>query len=133
MLATTQKEETGRAEKTLRILYADDLEELRDMVRITLSRAGHVVECAADGLLALQKVASDPAAFDLVITDHQMPNMTGLELVARLRALPFLGKILIFSSGLTEEVCEAYRNLKIDHILRKPVFPYELRQVLERL
>jgi len=132
MLVTTQKE-TRRTNKSLRILYADDMEELRDMVQITLSRAGHAVECATDGLVAWKRVKEDPGAFDLVITDHQMPNMNGLELVTRLRSLPFLGKIVVFSSGLTDEVCEAYRNFKIDQILRKPVFPYELRQALERL
>jgi len=132
MLATTQKEITP-AKRTFRILYADDMQELRDMVQITLSRAGHSVECAADGLLAWKRIVADPGAFDLVITDHQMPNMNGLELVTRLRTLPFLGKILIFSSGLSTEACEAYHNLKIDNILRKPIFPYELRQALERL
>lgn len=103
------------------------------MVQITLSRAGYAVECAADGLLAWKRIEEDPAAFDLVITDHQMPNMNGLELVSRLRSLPFLGKILVFSSGLSDETSEAYRTLKIDQILRKPVFPYELRQALEQM
>lgn len=132
MLETTQKENTP-TRKALRILYADDMEELRDMVQITLSRAGHSVECAADGLLALQRITADPGAFDLVITDHQMPNMNGLEFVTRLRTLPFLGKIFLFSSGLSDELCEAYHRLKIDSILHKPIFPYELRQALERL
>src|SRR5579884_2962578 len=132
MLATTEKESTP-IKRSLRVLYADDMQELRDMVQITLSRAGYAVECAADGLLAWKRIIEDPHAFDLVITDHQMPNMNGLELVSRLRSLPFLGKILVFSSGLSEEVSEAYQNLKIDHILRKPIFPYELRQALEQL
>ena len=132
MLATMQKE-TMQAKKSLRILYADDMQELRDMVQITLSRAGHTVECAVDGSSALQRVSADPSAFDLIITDHQMPNMTGLELVTQLRALPFLGKIFLFSSGLSDELCEAYHRLKIDNILHKPIFPYELRQALEQI
>jgi two-component system, chemotaxis family, chemotaxis protein CheY len=132
MLATTQKE-AAPTKKTRRILYADDLQELRDMVQITLARDGHAVACAADGLLAWERIAAEPGAFDLVITDHHMPNMNGLELVTRLRALPFAGKILLFSSGLSNEVCEAYHRLKVDYILHKPVFPHELRQALAKL
>ena len=131
MLATTQKETITR-KKPLRILYADDMQELRDMVQITLARDGHEVECAADGQLALQRLEEEPS-FDLVITDHQMPNMNGLELVKQLRARSFPGKILLFTSGLTTEICEAYHSRNVDNILRKPVFPYELRQALARL
>ncbi len=132
MLAMTQKEAVP-TKKARRILYADDMPELRDMVRITLARDGHAVACAADGLLALEKIANEPEAFDVVITDHQMPNMNGLELVTRLRDLPFAGKILLFSSGLSNELCEAYHKLKVDYILHKPVFPHELRQALAKL
>src|SRR5215207_10803956 len=84
---------TGRK---LRILYADDLHELRDVARISFSREGHDIECFADGALALARMIANPA-FDLVITDHHMPNMNGLELVLKLRELGFPGKIMVFS------------------------------------
>lgn len=116
----------------LRILYADDLRELREVARISLSREGHGIECVADGSLALARVIADPA-FDLVITDHHMPNMNGLELVTCLREQEFAGKIMVFSSELSSAVAAAYRRLEVDHILYKPVYPAVLRQVLHEM
>src|SRR5688500_7235510 len=87
------------ARRKLRIMYADDLCELRDLARISFSREGHNIECFADGAIALAKIQED-GAFDLVITDHHMPNMNGLEFVTGLRQRSFPGKIMVFSSEL---------------------------------
>ena len=121
-----------KPKKFLRILYADDVHELRDVARISFSREGHGIECVADGALALQRVTADPA-FDLVITDHHMPNMNGLQLVAALREISFPGKIMVFSSDLSSRVRAGYEELKVDSILYKPVFPSVLRQTLAEL
>ena len=102
-------------------------------MQIVLIKEGHMVECAADGDLALQKVTADPAAYDLVITDHHMPNLTGLELVTQLRALNFCGKIIVFSSELSQNVGAAYRRLNVDYVLPKPIFPATLRALLTTL
>ncbi len=118
--------------KFLRILYADDLRELRDVARISFSRDGHGIECVDDGLIALNRVMADPN-FDLVITDHHMPNMNGLELVKGLRKLEFPGKIIVFSSELGPQVAGEYRKLNVDRILYKPIFPSALRQTLAEL
>lgn len=123
----------GSPKKLLRILYADDMRELREVARIALSREGHLIECVGDGKQALERIAVDPAAYDLVITDHHMPHVNGVELVARLRELHFGGKILIFCSELSPSICDTYQRLKVDRILYKPVFPSELRQVLADL
>lgn len=120
------------AKRFLRILYADDLRDLREVMRLTLSRDGHGIECVEDGLLALARVTADPA-FDLVITDHHMPNMNGLELVMRLREQAFAGKIMVFSSELSSAVAAEYRRLNVDQILYKPVYPAALREVLSTL
>jgi two-component system chemotaxis response regulator CheY len=116
----------------LRVLYADDLPELRDVMRMALSRQGHGIECVEDGRYALDRVLADPG-FDLVITDHHMPRMNGIELVSQLRALPFRGKIMVFSSELSQAVADDYRNIGVDKILYKPVFPSQLLEVLTEL
>jgi CheY-like chemotaxis protein len=118
--------------RKLRILYADDLHELRDVARISFSREGHNIECFADGALALAKIEED-SAFDLVITDHHMPNMNGLEFVTQLRQRSFPGKIMVFSSELSDSVAREYRQRTVDRILYKPVFPSALRRVLGEL
>src|SRR4051812_43891476 len=93
------------ARRCLRVLYADDVRELRDVARISFTREGHAIETFADGALALARILSDPG-FDLVITDHHMPVMNGLELVTRLREEKFPGKIMVFSSELSDAVAK---------------------------
>lgn len=123
---------TSAGGRVLRILYADDVDELRDVAQISFSREGHGIECVADGDLALSRIASDPS-FDLVITDHHMPNMNGLELVTQLRERSFPGKIMVFSSELSESIAAQYRQQNVDRILYKPVFPSLLRKTLDEL
>jgi CheY-like chemotaxis protein len=102
-------------------------------MKMALNREGYTVECVSDGNVALQKLDEDSVPFDLIITDHHMPHMNGLELVSRLRAGPFPGKILVFSSELSHDVNGAYRELKVDKILYKPVPPSAMRQALAEL
>jgi CheY-like chemotaxis protein len=125
--------EPTHPKKLLRILYADDMRELREVARIALSREGHLIECVGDGRDALERVTANPSAYDLVITDHHMPHVNGMELVTQLRAMEYPGKIMIFCSELSPAVAEAYQKLQVDRILFKPVFPSELRQVLADL
>ncbi len=123
----------GTVARTRHILYADDMCELRRLLETTLGRDGHTVETVPDGQAALARISAEPAAFDLLITDHHMPVMTGLELVGCLRQLPFAGRIIVFSSELGAEVSEAYRRLRVDYILPKPIFPATLRALIATL
>ncbi len=123
---------TPGAKRVIRILYADDLRELRDVARISFTREGHDIDCVADGEQALERIRAD-AGFDLVITDHHMPHMNGLALVRGLRELGYPGKILVFSSELDPRVTAAYKAMNVDRILFKPVFPSVLRQALAEL
>jgi CheY-like chemotaxis protein len=119
--------------RPLRILYAEDLPELRDFMRLFLTRAGHYIETFDDGSAALDRLGNAPGSFDLLITDHQMPRLTGLELVARLRQLPYPGKIAVFSSNLPPAAADGYQRLAVDLVLPKPVFPSTLLMMLEQL
>ena len=110
------------------------MKELRDLVTIVLGREGHSVDTVADGRHALAHVTQpDTASYDLLITDHHMPEMNGLELVRELRRHSFNGKILVFSSEISHEVRDKYRQLAVDRILPKPVFPAQLRETLREL
>ncbi len=130
---TSLETKTPEPAKTFRILYAEDMRELRDLAIITLGRDGHSVECVKDGQAALGRLTAEPAAFNLLITDHHMPNMNGLELIQHVRTLPYIGKIIVFCSELSQDVNQAYCDLKVDEILYKPILPSELRAVLARL
>lgn len=67
------------------ILAVDDSASMRQMVSFTLRGAGHNVCEAADGIEALR--LANEKKFDLVLSDVNMPNMNGIELVKELRAL----------------------------------------------
>jgi two-component system chemotaxis response regulator CheY len=69
-----------------RILAVDDSASMRDMVSITLTGAGFEVTAAADGTEALQ--LAKQSAFDLVLSDVNMPDMNGIALIRALRAEP---------------------------------------------
>jgi two-component system chemotaxis response regulator CheY len=68
-----------------RILAVDDSASMRQMVSYTLSNGGHDVSLANDGQEALERAQTD--AFDLVLTDVNMPIMDGITLTRELRAL----------------------------------------------
>ena len=119
--------------KSLRVLYADDMRELRQLLEVVLGRDGHKVDSVSDGNLALKLISANPSAYDVVITDHHMPTVSGLELVARLRGMNYTGRIIVFSSELSEAVDASYRKHKVDFILPKPVFPSDLRALFATL
>lgn len=68
------------------ILAVDDSASMRQMVAFTLKGAGYNVIEAVDGRDALEKAKSGGA--DVILTDVNMPNMDGIELVRQLRQLP---------------------------------------------
>lgn len=77
------------------ILTVDDSMSVRMAIRMALSSAGHAVSEAADGQEGLTKAAS--AKFDMIITDLNMPNMNGLEMIREIRKLPLqAGTPIIF-------------------------------------
>lgn len=69
-----------------KIMTVDDSSSVRQMVGLTLKGAGYDVVEACDGQDALSKLQADPV--DMVVTDLNMPNMDGIELIRNLRGLP---------------------------------------------
>jgi CheY-like chemotaxis protein len=70
-------------EKSRRILVAEDNRVLADVLRFNLQRAGFQVVVASNGQLAIEQLKQ--AAFDLLITDYQMPVVDGEELCRTIR------------------------------------------------
>ena len=103
---------------------------MADVLQHFLLRAGHRPALVADGQQALAQLTDDPAAFDLLITDHQMPHLTGLGLVSKLRDTAFAGPIIVFSSMLSAAEVAAYQALAVDHLLTKPAQLDTLLRVL---
>jgi two-component system chemotaxis sensor kinase CheA len=83
-MALDQPDETEESTMT-RVLVVDDQFAARELQRSILEAAGHRVEVARDGREALRLIG-ERADFDLVLTDVQMPEMDGFELLEAIRA-----------------------------------------------
>ena len=76
----------------MRVLVVDDSSTMRRIIINTLRKLGYEDTCeAGDGREALKSLTATPA--DMVVTDWNMPEMTGPEFVEALRAMPDLAKI----------------------------------------
>lgn len=116
-----------------RILYADDMKELRDVVTASLAREGYAIECVPNAPEALRRLLGQPEAIDLLITDHHMPGMDGIELVQQVRERKLACRVMVFCSALSRDVHDAYQDLAVDRMLYKPVLPADLRQAIREI
>jgi two-component system cell cycle sensor histidine kinase/response regulator CckA len=114
----------------LRILVVEDEKAVAHMIAMVLGGPASKVARARNGWEALIKVGASPQPFDVVITDHRMPRMTGLQLVRRLRAQRFAGKILVVSGHLSDEDIRDYEEQCVDMMMSKPFDFDELQQAM---
>jgi len=111
------------------ILIVDDDEMDRTLVRTLLAQAGHDTYIAGDGDEALALCRGTP--IDLVITDLQMPNMHGLELISMLRDLSPRPAIVVMS-GTGEPQLDIASAVGADEALRKPISHSELLDTVRK-
>src|SRR5258707_15236132 len=84
MLSGDASSPSGTTIRMPRILVADDDDEMQTTVRDALESAGHEVEGVSNGPAALARL--DPGGFDALVTDLQMPGLTGIEVLRAARA-----------------------------------------------
>jgi DNA-binding NtrC family response regulator len=116
---------------TRRILAADDMEFNRHHLRKLLETDGYEVETVPDGRSAWLELGAHK--YHLVITDLRMPDLSGLDLLAKIRAarLP-VGVILFTAFGDPEEALRAMKA-GADDFITKPCDPDRLRLVVKRI
>jgi CheY-like chemotaxis protein len=103
------------------ILVVDDEEELRELIRHVLERAGHAVACARDGREASSVLTT--RSFDVVVTDMLMPDQDGLELITELKSKYPAVKIVAMSGGGqigSDQYLSMAKGFGADVLLRKP-------------
>jgi len=111
-----------------RILIIDDEDSIRDYLSMMLEREGYEVSASESGKKALR--LNSKKTYDVVITDIQLPGMTGIEILTTLRESdPALPVIIITGHASQESAIEAL-NMGAFYYLLKPVSNEELKQVV---
>jgi two-component system chemotaxis response regulator CheY len=115
------------------VLAVDDSKTIRDMVQFTLENAGHEVTLAEDGEQATRTLGSTP--FDLIITDVNMPNMNGIELVRHVRAdaVHRGTPILILTTESAADLKMQAKEAGATGWIVKPFVPEKLLQVIAKV
>jgi two-component system, chemotaxis family, sensor histidine kinase and response regulator WspE len=101
--------ETAAAARRKRILVVDDSLTVREVERRLLENQGYEVDVAVDGMHGWNAVRA--GEFDLVITDVDMPRMTGIELVTRIKQDPQLAKLPVVIVSYKDREEERLRGL----------------------
>ena len=131
-----QQKVTSRLEGTETILYVEDEEFIRDIVRLTLESKGYKVFTAPDGIVAIELYKTHQQEIDLVLTDLGLPGMTGVDELIKLKEINPHVRV-IFTSGFFEQ--DVQQRLLLEGakaFIQKPFQPRNLlqlvREVLEK-
>ena len=114
-----------------RILVVDDEPAVSEAIKMMLEHFGHEVQTASNGKDALSLL--EQRAFDLVVTDHTMPGMTGAALAAAIKQrLPRQPVLMI--TAHTEMLRASGNPLTgVDFLLGKPFKMQELQEALTKV
>ena len=114
------------------ILVVDDDPSFRALLGDILESSGYEVTEASSGEEALERLAK--ATFAAVLTDQRMPGISGIELLARIRALPGAPPVVVLTAhGTIPDAVEAIRLGAADYIAKPLPSPAALVELLERV
>ena len=119
-------------DEPLRILAVDNEPSVTLSLQFAFAPPRYEILTVESGAAALARI-EDKADFDVIIVDQKMPNQTGVELVAALRARGVASKIIVLSAHVSSDVREVYEGLQVYAIFSKPFDLGELRAAVERI
>lgn len=121
-------------DKNAKLLVVDDFSTMRRIVKNLLKELGYNnVDEAEDGVIALQKIQN--IGYDFVITDWNMPNMSGIELLKALRAHPThkgIPLLMITAEAKKENIIEAATSGANGYIV-KPFTAVTLEEKINKI
>jgi two-component system response regulator RegX3 len=110
-----------------RILIVEDEESLAESVRYNLEREGFAVSIASDGRQALERFASD--AYDLVILDLMLPEVSGLEVCRQIRARSHVPIIMVTAKDSEADKVIGLELGADDYVTK----PFSVRELVSRV
>ncbi|WP_162520773.1 CHASE domain-containing protein [Pseudaquabacterium pictum] len=114
------------SQRCARILYVDDDEVVALTALALLQRAGHTVRVAASGEAALAALGATGGQVDVVVTDFNMPGLSGLGVAEAVRQASPGTRVILVSGLVTDDLRQRARQLGIPEVLPK-------EELLERL
>ncbi len=120
--------EARKLDRSLNVLLVDDEEATRSVIMKYLTGDGHRVVTAVNAWEAIGR--TQQTKFDLLITDHAMPGMTGIQLVVTLREMGAKQPIILMTGFAGGGIGPRENPLGVDLIMRKPVSRHRLRTSL---
>jgi len=125
-------EPTGPRGAGQHVLYVDDDPVMLLMVEGLLQRWGYRVTCLADPREVLPLLRAQPDAFDVVVTDFNMPAMSGLDLATAIAALRPALPVVISSGYVSEPMRAEVLRAGVRHVLQKEYTLEQLGDVVHR-
>jgi len=120
----------------IKILVVDDMAAMRKILKTLLAQLGYKnVDEAEDGKQALEILKQNPNKYGLVITDWNMPNMTGIELVQAIRSdeqLKHLPILMVTAEAKKENVLMAIKA-GVNNYIVKPFTAETLKEKIEKI
>jgi two-component system chemotaxis response regulator CheY len=117
-----------------RVLIVDDEENVRKLVRITLTKAGYDVIEAEDGEKGIAAIRSgdNPLVLDTIICDLKMPKINGMEAIAFFRSqFPSVPVIVLTGHPSVEGASTLFKQGVLDYLV-KPVEPQKLIEAVAK-
>jgi CheY-like chemotaxis protein len=126
----------GPAQKR-HVLVAEDDPDMRRLVAALLRAAGHKVAEARDGMEIIDRIESTiwaerPELFDVIVSDVNMPGLSGLDVLAALRCTHFSTPVILITAYGDDDTRAEARDLGAAEFLDKPLDPHALRIAVER-
>jgi CheY-like chemotaxis protein len=119
--------------KNGRILFVDDEDMIATVGGSMLDRLGYKVTVKTSSIAALENFRSDPEAYDLVITDQSMPNMSGAELSMELLKIRPDIPIILCTGHSKKLTTEGAQRLGIRKYLNKPFEKRKLEKLIREI
>jgi PAS domain S-box-containing protein len=115
------------------ILYVDDDESLLFMVKRLLERCGFRISVYSDSTAAMAALRADPAAFDLVLTDYNMPDRSGLDVAREVRLLRADLPVAVASGFVDETLHAKARAAGVREVIFKATDVASFCETIQRL
>ena len=115
------------------VMFIDDEEFLVDFGKIVLGRAGYTVEGFTGSMEALEAFKKDPEKYDLIVTDHVMPRLQGVDMARKMLDIRNDIPVLLCTGTKSEKLVEHAKTAGIIEILQKPIPMKTLIKTINRI